>query len=569
MNRGRAIVWGGAAICVVLLLVLFRPGERTAAPVFQTIEAPPRSRPPVALPPGVIRPGFLQVPLPVPRMAARKDVSRSPGAGNALKPLPKQSGVDVIPNEFSLSFRNEADRAAFIEKARAHGVEIVDTMKLGFSVLVRTKRPQDLQEALAESPAPAESSSNHYVLSPEIPKKDPMKPQGDYQPFGDHALKWLGISGDNSTWGRGVVVAVLDNGITSHPALREDRISRVDLVNEKAGSFESSGHAGHGNAIASIIAGNGGETEGVAPSSTLLSVKVLSDEGVGDSFTLAKGIVEAVDRGARVLSMSLGTSSDSYLLKNAVDYALRNGVAVVAAVGNEAIEGVSYPARYDGVVAVTAVDANGQHPYFANRGKEVGIAAPGIGITAAWTGSDFVGFSGTSAAVPFVSGAISYLLSENPGMTAGEAAGMLVRYADDLGAPGRDDQYGNGALDIQRVMERNQKGIYDIAAGDVYVPPQAKGARQMDVILSAQNRGTEIASVVEIKADLNGMQWSKKFTNVAVGQTVSMTIPFDLANALKGGGVGVNYSATINGVTDRNPVNNQRRGVILTGDLSK
>jgi subtilisin family serine protease len=215
------------------------------------------------------------------------------------------------------------------------------------------------------------------------------------------------------------------------------------------------------------------------------------------------------------------------------------------------------------VVAVSAVDANGQHLYFANRGKEVSISAPGMGITAAWAGSDYVGFSGTSAAVPFVSGAIAYLLSENPSMTVGEAVDTLIRYGDDMGAPGKDDQYGNGILDIHRVMERNQKGIYDIAAAGVYVPPYKKDDKQLNIVISAQNRGTELINAVEMKSEVNGVPWKKNFNNVAVGQSISMEVPVDLSKARKDGAIGVSYVVAMDGAVDGNLANNQRKGLIV------
>ncbi|MDD4871542.1 MAG: S8 family serine peptidase [Kiritimatiellae bacterium] len=567
IKRTTWILWAVLLICAGFFLMPRKQAMKKPAFVVRTNEIARAS--PVAVPPGVMRASPQQTPATSHRMAMRKEVNQGRNIGENKNLLPKQSGIDVIPGQFILSFRNEADRAAFIAAAKSHGVEIIDTMRLGYSVLVRAKQPSDLQKALSKSPVPVQNSSNYYILSPEIPQKDAIKSQGTYVAFGDQALKWLGVKTDNSSWGGGVLVAVLDNGVSYHPALREDRIARVDLVNEIISSSELPEHAGHANAVASIIAGNTRDLQGIAPSSTILSIKVMSSEGVGDSFTLAKGIVEAVDRGANVINMCLGTYGDSFVLKSAVDYALSKGVVLVAATGNEAIEGVSYPARYNGVVAVSSVDANGQHPYFANRGEEVSISAPGIGITTAWTGNDYVGFSGTSASVPFVSGAIAYLLSQNPGMTAGEAVDMLVRYADDAGAPDKDKIYGNGMLDIGRVIERDQKGIYDIAAGDIYVPLYKQNDKDMKIIVNAQNRGTETASSVEIKADVNGASWTKNFSNVAVGQTVSMETSVDLAKAKKDGVVEISYTAVISGVTDVNLANNVRRGVVFPVDANK
>lgn len=564
IKRTTFLLWAVLLVCAGFYLVLRK----------QTVEKPALSASTndvlyvrqISAPPGVIRPSLSGDSATDQKVAARKEVVRRRNASEKQS-IPKQTGKDVIPNEFILGFKSEADRNLFISAAKARGIDVLDSMSLGFSVRVRVKQPKDLQDALDEVPAPARSSSNYYVLSPEIPKKNPMAASGVYVPFGSQSLAWLGVNVDNSAWGRGTWVAVLDNGVYSHPALREERIGRVDLVNEPLPSSELPEHAGHANAVASIIAGNNSDAKGIAPDATILSVKVMSAEGVGDVFTLAKGIVESVDRGAKVINMCLGSYGDSFILRDAVSYAQSRGAVLVAATGNEAVEGVTYPARYDGVVAVSAVDANGQHAFFANRGKEVTISAPGVGVTAAWSERDFTGFSGTSAAVPFVSGAIAALLSQSPGMTGSEAVDILVRYADEAGAPGRDDAFGNGILDVGRITQRDQKGIYDVAACDAYVPPFRQDDKEIKVIVSAQNRGTETAVLVSMKADVNGSVWTTNFSNIAIGQTVSMEMSVDAAKARKEGGIGISFGAILPG--DVNQTNNFRRSVIFVSDTQK
>jgi len=195
----------------------------------------------------------------------------------------------------------------------------------------------------------------------------------------------------------------------------------------------------------------------------------------------------------------------------------------------------------------------------------VTISAPGVGVAAAWTEADLVGFSGTSAAVPFVSGAIAYLLSENPGMTATEAMDLLVFYADDAGAPGKDEVFGNGILNMRRVMERNQKGIYDVVAGDIYVLPRPANDSNMKIVLSAQNRGTETVTAVNLKAEVSGVGWSKNFRNVEVGKTISLEIPVNYEKAKSDGTIGVSFSASLVGANDMNSANNARKALVFVG----
>ena len=137
----------------------------------------------------------------------------------------------------------------------------------------------------------------------------------------------------------------------------------------------------------------GGLAQGAAPGATILEYVVLDGVGRGDSFTLAKAIYAAVDQGAKVINMSLGSTGDSSVVRDAVAYALSKDVALVAATGNEAINRVAYPAAYDGVVAVGSVDGdpvNAQHLYFSNRGAAVDVVAPGFAVVANWPGGKMV-----------------------------------------------------------------------------------------------------------------------------------------------------------------------------------
>ena len=186
----------------------------------------------------------------------------------------------------------------------------------------------------------------------------------------------------------------------------------------------------------------------MAPGTSLLSIRVAGGDGVGDSFTVAQGIVQAVNQGAQIINLSMGSQGDSFILHEAVNYALGKGVLIIASTGNDAVEGVDYPARYEGVVAVTGVDASGRHLYFANRGAEVTLSAPGYEVNAAWTQNQVVLVTGTSAAAPFVAGAVAAVMSANPGMTAADALAVLVKASKDAGTPGRDKEYGYGFLNL-------------------------------------------------------------------------------------------------------------------------
>jgi subtilisin family serine protease len=322
-------------------------------------------------------------------------------------------------------------------------------------------------------------------------------------------------------------------------------------------------YGGHGTAVASIIAGTSEDLPGIAPGSSLLSLRVLPPEGTGDTFTLAEGIVEAVNQGAHIVNLSLGTYGDCFILRDAVDYALESGVAVVAAAGNDAVEGLVYPAKYEGVLAVSGVDAGAKHLYFANRGPDVDIAAPGIGINTAVPGDSVGQFSGTSAAVPFVSGSLAWLMSEDPGMSASDAAEILCRYSNDVDAPGKDDKTGYGVLDIGRVQDRNKRGIYDVALENPYIHPPAPEDEAVRVVMFAQNRGTEYLDSVELEVEIDQELYKRTFYNVAVGDTMSHEFLLGKEKISQSGNVRIRSSVTIEGDKDTDPGNNSGAWVVV------
>jgi hypothetical protein len=459
-----------------------------------------------------------------------------------------------IPKEYILGFYSDGDRAKFLALAKSMGATILGLLDLGHSVRVRVDDPEALRKILELAPTPTARSPNYYIrTSPPPPEKSIKANEGGYIGFGSAALAWLGVPADNAAWGRGITVAVLDTVVGTHPALAEQSVVRV------SGPASSEGKSPegwlHGTAVASLIVGTSEDIKGMAPGARVLAIPVLAPDGVGDAFGLAQGIVEAVDQGAVVINVCLGTPADCPVLKQAVDYALGKGAVIVAAAGNDATEGVLYPARYDGVVAVAAVDAAGRQLYFSNRGPEIGVAAPGIGVTAAGPDGKDISFSGTSAAVPFVSGALAAILSGDPSLSAQQAAGLLERYSDDAGAPGKDEEVGQGVIDIGRVANRDVRGIYDVAVGRPYVRADGSGGGAT-VDVYAQNQGTERLPVVRLTIDMDGVKEEATFYDVDVGQTVSRSLPLPRSKLAGNGQVHLSYTASLDGQEDARPANN-------------
>ncbi|RME51915.1 MAG: hypothetical protein D6790_19255, partial [Caldilineae bacterium] len=255
--------------------------------------------------------------------------------------------------------------------------------------------------------------------------------------------------------GRGITVALIDTGVAlAHPALTGHLAAGWDMVDDDAIPNDEPGGAGwgHGTHIAGIIAH-------MAPESVILPVRVLNPQGRGNSFVVAYAIEWAVNQGAQVINLSLGTDFDSQILREAVAWATARGVVVVAAAGNRAASTPHYPAAYPNVVGVTAVDATNRKASFAGYGAGwVDVAAPGVGITSTIVGDQGYGYaswSGTSMSTAFVSAAAALERQQSPAASAAQVEGSIVASADNLDAlnPVYAGQLGGGLLNVSRLLD--------------------------------------------------------------------------------------------------------------------
>lgn len=223
---------------------------------------------------------------------------------------------------------------------------------------------------------------------------------------------------------------------------------------------------GHGTHVAGIVGArinNGAGIAGMAGNSRLMVVKVLDANGDGWYSDLAQGIIYAVDNGAQVINLSLGGTPSSQTLQEAVNYAHERGVLVVAASGNTG-GAVLYPAACEHVLGVAATDQDDGVWYRSNRGPQVDVAAPGVGIySAGWIGECASGYcrkSGTSMATPHVSGLAALAWSARPDLTAVRVTEVITATALDTNAdvyPGRDEYLGWGRIDAGRALSRTMR----------------------------------------------------------------------------------------------------------------
>ena len=232
---------------------------------------------------------------------------------------------------------------------------------------------------------------------------------------------------DLGVHGEGVKVCVSDSGIDlSHPDLAENI---VDDFSTLIGRSSGQDFNGHGTHVAGTIAALNNEigVVGVAPKAQLIAAKALTASGSGHSSDLAESIYECVARGAQVINMSWGSDTSSPIIEEAIKYAYEQGVVLVAASGNEGKNSVSFPAAYQEVIAVSAVDHQDEFASFSNYGRAIKFSAPGVGIYSTFLKGNYRELDGTSMASPHVAGVMALLLSLNPKATASDLLG------DDIG----------------------------------------------------------------------------------------------------------------------------------------
>ena len=246
----------------------------------------------------------------------------------------------------------------------------------------------------------------------------------------------------STSGGSGIVVAVLDTGVNrNHPDLSANVAQCQDFSQMKVSWVDGScsDGNGHGTHVSGTVLANGGNGTGiygVAPDAKLWSYKVLNDRGSGYSDDIAAAIRKVADQAAGkklIISMSLGSSTRDSLISDAVDYAYKEGVLIVAAAGNDGSldNTIGYPGGLPNVVAVAALEnvkENGTYRIadFSSRGnsatdgdyviqeRDVEVSAPGRAIESTWKDGGYNTISGTSMATPHISGLAAKIWAANP-----------------------------------------------------------------------------------------------------------------------------------------------------------
>ena len=275
------------------------------------------------------------------------------------------------------------------------------------------------------------------------------KPMAQTTPYG-YTMVQANQFGQSDTTAR--KVCIIDTGYNlGHPDLPGTNDGVTGQANNSAvGNWYNDGN-GHGTHVAGTIAAydNNEGVVGVYPGVDMHIVKIFNDNG---QWTYASDLIDAItqcqDAGSNVVNMSLGGGSSSTTERNAMQSFTDAGMLLVAAAGNDGNSAKSYPASYDAVMSVAAVDSNENRASYSQYNDQVEIAAPGSAVQSTYPTNTYASLSGTSMATPHVAGGAALVWSYFPQCSNNQIRSALNATAKDKGSAGRDNFYGYGLMQL-------------------------------------------------------------------------------------------------------------------------
>lgn len=377
---------------------------------------------------------------------------------------------------------NEVDLHAFLSAEDA--VEVNEVPRLGIrQIRVPAHALERVLAALKRNPR-IEFAEKDYIAQAIGTANDPYYTAGNQWHISTIQAQ---AAWDVTTGSSGAVIAVLDSGANySHPDLLGKLLPGYDFVNGDNDASDDNGHGTGVSGAAAAASNNGTGVASIAWDSPVLPLKVLDATGSGSHSNIARAINYAADSGARIINLSLGSTSNSSTLQSAVNYAWSKGAVIIAAAGNDGNDLPFYPAACQNVVAVSATNSSDLRPSWSNFGSYVDISAPGESILTTYH-SDYAYVSGTSFSSPIAAATAALVASAEPKLSNVQVVDLLLKNSDDLGALGYDVIYGHGRLNAGRAV---------IAAKSVYPADSSAPA----VTLNSPADGAVLSGTVQISA---------------------------------------------------------------------
>ncbi|MHC4475592.1 MAG: S8 family serine peptidase [Planctomycetota bacterium] len=333
---------------------------------------------------------------------------------------------------------------------------------------------QSLEEAVAayNADSDVEYAEFNYIVSIDSIPNDPL-----------YAMQWslnkidAPEAWDLQTGSLDTIIAVVDTGVDySHRDLDDNMWTDgsghygYDFINNDNDPIDDHGHGTHCAGIIAAEGNNGFDIAGICWNARIMALKFLGANGSGSGADAVEAFYYAVENAADVTSNSWGGGGYMESMQEAINYAYTQGVVMLAAAGNNGMDGLFYPARYDNMISVAATDSSDKKAYFSNYGDWVDLSAPGVGIlslraTGTSMGNPYDSYttsaSGTSMACPHVAGVMALLISKTPGASVQSVTTRVLQTTDDISAqnPDYEDLLGTGRLNAYKAVRDGFEGI--------------------------------------------------------------------------------------------------------------
>ncbi|MDB6080680.1 MAG: hypothetical protein JWO82_4427, partial [Akkermansiaceae bacterium] len=436
----------------------------------------------------------------LPALAGKLEERKTPPGGYQDDEEAEDAGA--LKHQRTLKFTDKAAYERF--KAKANGIAILgeidrlNILRVGFLSQAELKGLLDGSEQTG------------FIFPVSIPAPNDAGVQAGAVGFGDTLLQWLGVNGDNSSYGAGLKVAILDTGFSNTSALAG--MQNINLVDPPANPADWNGH---GTGVGSLI-------NQIAPGATLISFRIAGDDGMSDTFKLSQGVLAAMDQGVMAINISFG-GGDSPVLREAIALAQQNGIVIFASPGNDGYtDHMSSPANYPGVFNPGAVDANGIHLDFSNSADGMVLSAPGLSLVTEWTGNKQVYFTGTSASSPVALGTYLAIRSNNGITISSDAAvAQMEKTLNDSSAPGVDPQTGAGMVSL-RSLDKTPN-VLDAAVTSNYLSTDSAG--NPVVLVTVQNQGTATLTNSSLEVTIGNGTSKATIANLPVNAISTYAVP--------------------------------------------
>ncbi len=299
------------------------------------------------------------------------------------------------------------------------------------------------------------------VVEPNVERQLFSKPNDPY-----YSLQWwVPHIQTEASWSfstqqkKDIVVAVIDSGIDSN---HEDLRGKIAAggYNFYHNNTNTTDYDGHGTNIAGVIAANSNNNIGITGVTgsfniKILPIKISHTDGKSTVSDLIRAMDYAISQNVDVINLSLGGAGSSRLENEAMQRAIQAGIPVVAAAGNDALLGnpINYPASYNNVLSISAVDRYNNRARFSSYNKYVDLTAPGEDIYTIAPYNQYTQVNGTSYSAPIVAGTVAMMKAVQPDLTVSNITNILQQTATDIGPPGKDIYFGSGLVNIEESLK--------------------------------------------------------------------------------------------------------------------